>query len=415
MNGHALRLLLTCAVLGCFVGLAAGQAYPPSYGPAVPPPPAPMGQGGQTTWPSTAASSSPSVSPLPPADQSAWPPPVPAQSAPPGQYLIEPAGPPALPASPTAPVYGDLNVFSGGITTPRWDFSVDALWLERSTGSSAWLGSTEWYPGSHSPPAVPLDWLASDDVLFPLEPGIRLQLIAQITDRMSIEANCWGLQQWSVGRAIYGDPEGITVLAHSPWLQTSRLINGYDDQLAYTYKSQVANVEINQRFKFNSYEPYWSAAWLWGVRYFYLSDDFALSGSDITNATHERLDWQTKNNLIGMQLGLQWMRGWDRFQLSSEAKIGLYANIYSQEGADTVSGSSGAQPYNLSHSGTDLAVLAEISILARYRITNCLWVRGGYQFYYAAGLATGPRQLGGFDASGDVGLDGLSIGLEYRR
>ena len=82
---------------------------------------------------------------------------------------------------------------------------------------------------------------------------------------------------------------------------------------------------------------------------------------------------------------------------------------------DSVSGSSGVQPYNLSHGGTDLAVLGEISLLARYRVTDCLWLRAGYQFYYAAGLATGPRQLGGFDNGGDVGLDGLSLGVEYMR
>ena len=156
-------------------------------------------------------------------------------------------------------------------------------------------------------------------------------------------------------------------------------------------------------------------SWLWGVRYFYLSDDFALSGSDLNTGTYENLDWKTKNNLIGMQVGLQWARGWDRFQLSTEAKIGLYANIYSQNAADSVSGPSGALPYNLSHGDTDLAFLGEISLLARYRVTDCLWLRAGYQFYYAAGLATGPRQLGGFDNNGDVGLDGLSLGVEYTR
>jgi hypothetical protein len=409
MNGYAFRFLLTGMVLGSLTALAAGQSYPPPYGGAVPPPPAPMGQGNQSAWPPPAAS------PSQPADRGTWPPPASSQSAPPGQYLIEPNGPTTTPSPPPPPVYGDLNVFSGGIATPRWDFSVDALWLERSTGRGAWLGSTDWWPGSHAPPAIPRDSLWSDDVLFPLEPGIRLQLIGQVTDRMAIEANCWGLQQWSVGRAIYGDPDGLTVLAYSPWLQTSDLINGYDDHLNYTYKSEVANVEINQRFRLNPGDPFHTVAWLWGVRYFYLSDDLALSGADITNATYETLDWKTKNNLIGMQLGLQWARGWDRFELSTEAKLGLFANIYSQEGADTVSGPSGAQPYNLSHSGTDLAFMAEISLLARYRVTSCLWIRGGYQFYYAAGLAMGPRQLGGFDTGGDVGLDGLSIGVEYRR
>jgi hypothetical protein len=406
MNGHICRLLLTCVLFSCVAALAVAQSYPPSPGAMVPAPPAPSAPPGQSVWPPPALPSSA------PPEQSVWPPPAPSQSPPPGQYLIQPAAPVA-PSAP--PADGELTIFSSGITVPLWDVSVDALWLERSTSRGVRLGTTDWYPGSHAPPAIPTDWLGSDDVLFPLEPGIRLQLIGQVSDGMAIDVTGWGLQQWSVGRAVYGDPEGLTVLAYSPWLQTSPLINGFDDNLAYTYKSQVANVELNQRFRFCTYDPFNTAAWLWGVRYFYLSDDFSLSGSDLTTGTYENLDWQTKNNLIGLQLGMQWTRGWDRFQLNTEVKVGLFANVYSQEGADSVSGPSGAQPYNLSHSGTDLAALFEASIAARYRVTSCLWLRAGYQFYYAAGLATGPRQLGGFDHNGDVGLDGLSLGMEYMR
>jgi len=54
-------------------------------------------------------------------------------------------------------------------------------------------------------------------------------------------------------------------------------------------------------------------------------------------------------------------------------------------------------------------------LLARYRITQSLWVRAGYQFYGASGLALGPRQLAEYDARGTVALDGLSVGLELTR
>jgi hypothetical protein len=229
---------------------------------------------------------------------------------------------------------------------------------------------------------------------------------------MAVEASCWGLQNWSVGRTIYGDPTGKTVLAYSSWLQTPN----FDNSLGYTYSSQVANVEFNQRFKLFSYDPYRALSWLWGVRYFHLSDNFTLSGSDLyTTGDQESLNWLTKNNLIGMQLGLQWAWGWDRFQLSTEAKIGLFANIYSQQGTDSVSGTSGFQSSDASHGSTDLAALFEFSVLLRYRITSCMWLRAGYQYYGVSGLALGPRQLGGFDSNGSLGLDGLSLGLELTR
>jgi hypothetical protein len=181
------------------------------------------------------------------------------------------------------------------------------------------------------------------------------------------------------------------------------------------HESRVANAEINQRFKLYSVDPYLQLTWLWGFRYFYLSDDFTLSGSSVLHNAYEDLSWHTKNNLIGMQLGLQWTWGWDRFQLGTEAKLGLYANAYSQQGTDFGAGAADFRPFDVSHSGTDLSVLFELSILARFRVTNCTWLRAGYQYNCASGLALGPRQLGGYDDRGSVQLDGLSLGVEFTR
>ena len=316
----------------------------------------------------------------------------------PGQPVWQPAPSPGLGLIP-------------GENAPHWDVSFEALWLERDTGTGVQLGFTGYNFGSHAPQTMPTHNLWSDDVLFPLEPGIRFQLIGRITDQMAIEASGWGLQHWSVGRTIYGDPVRETVLAQSPWLQ----IGVFDSSLGYAYSSEVANAEINQRFKFFSFDPYRTLSWLWGVRYFHLSDDFTLSGSDLFTGDYENLNWQTTNNLIGMQLGLQWAWGWDRFQLSTEVKAGLFANVYTQHGTDFGNATVGFQPFDVSHSGTGVGGLFELSLLARYRLTKCMWFRAGYQYYCATGLALGPRQLGGYDAGGTVQLDGLSVGLELTR
>ena len=252
------------------------------------------------------------------------------------------------------------------------------------------------------------DSLWTDDVCFPLAPGLRLQLTGRVNDQMAIEAIAWGFQDWSIGRAIYGDPAGQTVLAQSPWLQMPVI----DDSLGYTYNSQIANVELNQRFKLFSFDPYRGISWLWGFRYLHEEDDLSLAASDVASGSHEVLDWQTKNNLIGARLGLQWAWGWDRFQLSTEAKVGLYANIYSQHGNDSATGVANFQPFDVSHDGTAFAAIFELSILLRYRITQCLWLRAGYQYYGATGLALAPRQLADYDAGGSIGLDGLSLGAE---
>jgi hypothetical protein len=270
------------------------------------------------------------------------------------------------------------------------------------------LGFTQYNDYSHAPPAVQPDSLWTDDTLFPLTPGVRFQLIGRIDDRSAIETTYWGLHDWSVGRQIYGDPSGQTVLAHSTWLQMPDM----DDSLGYSYGSKISNVEMNQRFKLFSIDPYRALSWLWGVRYLYLADDLTLTGSDLYTGGREVLDWQTRNNLIGAQLGLQWAWGWDRFQLSVEGKIGLYANIYSQQASDSGSGIPGFQSFDGSHDGTDLAAIFEFSVLLRYRVTSCLWLRAGYQYYGVTGVALGPRQLADYDAGGSVGYDGLSLGAE---
>ncbi len=322
-----------------------------------------------------------------------------------------PLSAPTLTPPAAAPRPNETIVVSA--ESPRWIVSAEALWLERSVGSSIPLGFTAVNDGSHGPWTQVIDGLYSDDALFPLAAGVRLQIGARIDDRSAIQASYWGLQQWSIGSAIYGDPEGETVLAQSRWLQ----MPVFDDFLGYTYTSRVDSAEINHRLQLNSYGPWLvDANWLWGVRYFRLSENFTLSGSDLATGVLEDLNCRTSNNLVGLQAGIQFIRGWDRFQLTTEGKIGLLANFYTQRAIDSASGPSGSppgfQPFDLSHSGTDLAALFEVALLGTYRISPHLWIRAGYQFYCVTGLALAPRQVGSFGHGGTVGLDGLSLGLE---
>jgi hypothetical protein len=67
---------------------------------------------------------------------------------------------------------------------------------------------------------------------------------------------------------------------------------------------------------------------------------------------------------------------------------------------------------DVSNSGADVSGLFELSVAARYRLGEYLWLRLGYQVYCMTGLAMAPRQLGGFDHAGTLVLDGISLGLE---
>jgi hypothetical protein len=130
----------------------------------------------------------------------------------------------------------------------------------------------------------------------------------------------------------------------------------------------------------------------------------------------ERVDFSTTNNLIGGQTGLLFVHGWSRFQWEAGLKVGLLANIYRQHGTDTASSSTAIPaafvPYDISNSGSGLSGLFELSFAARYRLTDNLGLRLGYQVYDITGLALAPRQLSSFGHGGNVAFDGLSIGLQ---
>jgi hypothetical protein len=301
----------------------------------------------------------------------------------------------------------------------RWEFGAEALWLERNI-SGVPLGFTSYNYNSPVYPTQPALGLYSNDCPFSLQTGLRLHLNAQLDDQRSFEGIFWGLQQWSTSDVVYGDPQYNSVLAYSPWLQMPSLINGLNDYLGYTYQSSVNNAEINQQIELQSYRYYVSylrTSWLWGVRYLHLSDDLVLGGSDLEYRYAERLESRTTNDMVGLQTGLRFNRDWDRLQIITEGKIGLLANTYTQHGSDSsvgVNTPADFGAYAVSHSGTDLALLLELSIAARLQLSQSLWLRLGYQFYFISGMATAPRQLDGFDHTGSVWLDGLSLGLEAK-
>ena len=309
---------------------------------------------------------------------------------------------------------------AAGVSSPapplpsyQWSAAIDALFLERSSGGSIPLGYTAYNSASESPPAA--DGLYSDDVAFPLEAGLRLEISRKFDNDMTLAATYWGLQQWSVGRPIYGDPYQDTVLAFSPYLQLPTLLAGFDNSLGYTYGSQIQNVEFNALFRLNSSDPYWEVNWLCGARYVYFADHLTLTGVDDLNSASEQLDYNTTNNLVGAQTGLLFVHGWSRFQWEVGLKVGLMANIYHQHGTDTASDPSGvpaASPYDISNNGSDLSALFEVSLAACYRLTDNLGLRLGYQVYDITRAGLGPAAAWQVSAmAATCAFDGLSIGL----
>ncbi len=332
-------------------------------------------------------------------------------------YFAQPIAPsypsPSYLAAP--PLSAEVDGSLAAATSPHWVFSAEALWLERTDDRGVFLGSAVTTINSGSP-GLEVDRLHSDDTLFALATGVKLQLGYRLGNQDALEFTYYGLQQWSTGRSIYGDPVNGAVLVFSPYTQTDTLIGGFDTRLGYSYKSRFNNVEITDRFVGTGGYS-WSVAGLWGLRYIQLSDKFVLTGQDTLTGDFENIDIHTANNLLGPQIGLQIIRDWGRFQLNSELKAALFANFNSERYSNlNSSGASGNPPgfvtVNQNRQSTDLAGLIELSLIAKYQLTDHLWLRGGYQTTWVGGLAIGPRQLGHFNSSGSVGLDGPSLGFD---
>ena len=271
-------------------------------------------------------------------------------------------------------------------------------------------------PGSGASAAVPTDNLYSDDAVFPLAAGVRLEIGRKTHRQCHRGGHLLGPATMVGGQLDLWRPDNVTVLAYSPYLQLPTLLNGLDNTLGYTYASQIENVELNALFRLSNDNPYWHLDWLWGVRYINLCDQFTLTGSDIANSAIENLAYTTSNNLIGVQTGLLFVQGWERFQWETGIKAGLMVNVYRQHGTDMASDPSGVPagfvPYDVSNNGSGVSAFFEVSLAARMRLTEVLWLRLGYQFYDITGLALAPRQLSSFGHGGNVALDGLSIGLQ---
>lgn len=359
-----------------------------------------------------------------------YPAPYPGTSAPPQSVYALPAGmyaaqqgyPPAG-VAPNGPIYAtgpsaDVPMFPTTAlpsADSHWMFSAEAIWLERVDYNTVILGNTVTDYGSGL--GYVTDILTSTDVAFPLDSGVRLQAGYRFNEGNSLEMTYFGLQQVSVGRTIYGDPVGNTVLAYSPWTQTDALIGGFDNSLGYTYGSRVNNAEINQRIVAGA-GPSWNLAGLWGVRFVQVADRFNLNGSDLSTGDFENLDIRTTNNLLGPQIGVAWSSYLNRLELTSELKGALLANFSSASfsnlnSSGVISGNpAGFYAVDQSARSTNVAGLLELSLLARYHVAEHLWIRGGYQTYFLSGLALGPRQLASFNHTGGLTLDGPSLGLE---
>jgi hypothetical protein len=356
---------------------------------------APAQSPGQPATPQMAAPPSAAIAPN-------WPNanfPQPMMSGPGGPYGCGPdCGPYGPVGGPPAPGYP--NGLATGYTPPRpcWYFRGDAVFLTRSHADDHNLTS---YANLNTP-SDRLNGhvlLETDDVTYPLEPGMRLTFGRYITDTWMVEGTYYGAFSWDRTSGTPTFPTGANGLGPLFPYWGPSLTGAPFDTSAFTgsnvqtasYETQFNSFEVNVR-----HAIWGTTTILAGFRYINIGDLFQLSASDNANSSNPGgtglyRTW-TNNNLVGFQLGTEYAHDlwWPRLFGSVDGRGGIYANAAEQKSLLFNSGDT----YNQrSDRQAQFASVWDLTFTLSFVATDHLTIRGGYTFLFIDGVALAPDQL----------------------
>lgn len=268
----------------------------------------------------------------------------------------------------------------------RWYVQADALWLKRSKSANHNLTF------ERSSQAFILD---TDDLKFDLQAGTRLTIGEYISDRTAVEFTFFGFHDWNAHAATpnlgdqslsaYWDPSPGG--GDGPFAANSFRSSAFQSA---SYSSRAYSWELGLR---RWVSPVGSV--LVGFRYANVDEEFSLdvlrrNGSSDTGSYRIKTD----NDLVGLQIGGEYMRlaPADRVKIALMGKAGLYINFHEQE-SRLFDARAPAIDDTRSNSSTGLASIFEFGIIATYKLSEHIMLRGGYQHIFFTGLALAPDQL----------------------
>ena len=176
-----------------------------------------------------------------------------------------------------------------------------------------------------------------------------------------------------------------------------------------TYRSELQSFEVNGRRECSD-----RIALLAGFRYLNIDEYFAMR-ADGTAGTPDLLGQiETKNNLYGLQLGLDTrLLRWGCFTVDGLFRAGVAGNDATQicriTNKPTTQGSVDRGSF-----------LGEMIFRGKYCLGDHLSAYGGYQLLWVTGLALAPQQLtlgaqNGIVATDTIFYHGANFGIEFRR
>ena len=324
---------------------------------------------------------------------------------------------------------------------PRWTLSLEAIMLERSSGTNRTL--VERVPGS-----VPFlttlttpgtEAFNSGDFNHGFAAGPRVRLSYRFDAAYGIEATYFNVFARSASTTTGPDSPADWLVMRAPGLFWQTQDFAYQG-MTWTSETNLYSAEINARRTFAG-----GITLLAGVRWLQLNDKLVgtLSPPDLTAPTWKQTCkfctisqitpggtagnyppfWSTAttNNLFGIQFGAEGrLLEIGRLAFDGAIKAGLFDNIASQ-----VTGVSLEKiVYPASSTANRLAFAAEAGVQLRYQLQERLVLKVGYEALWLAGVALAPAQIDethttatvsarGVDTGSNVLFQGFSFGVEY--
>lgn len=275
--------------------------------------------------------------------------------------------------------------------------------------------------------------LSTDDLDFDSASGFRLTLTHQVGPGSNIELSYLGQHNFSSGASVTSPTDSLFSV-FSGFGAFPLVGQGFTetDQASFAsiaYSSDIDNLELNFRQRYQGYGCKIQGSWLAGARFFGLNEDFRMQTLSTLNNASAQYDVGTYSGLIGGQGGGDlWICVIPGLSIGAEGKAGVYMNNASQN--TTIEGTTLIPALQERVTDCNVAFLGEASFMALWRLSQSWTVRGGYNIIYVDGVAlatdnfnptppflvpayVNPPRVPTLDTDGNLLLHGFTIGAEY--
>jgi len=291
---------------------------------------------------------------------------------------------------------------------PTFYVRVESLWLQREQPDARGIAQY----GIPGPPRTIA--LSNQDGEFDFAAGPRITVGNRLDCDLMWEISYFGYQHHR-SEASVTDATAQLYPADdfNSWI-TAPSAFWAAEQYSMLETSELHNFEINFRFQVSE-----TFAWLYGARWVNLHESFRATAIDTlpTPGPNDigRYAVQTDNDLVGFQLGFDWMVPvGERWEIQMVGKVGVMGNVIDSAGYLDDPQSFAARVDFAEHRQR-ASTLLEVNAQAAYKITPSFIIRGGYTVLWLFDVAAAAEQTSvALNDSGDIFFHGPSAGLECR-